>query len=113
MINYIEMIFIIVLIGLLSVEIIRLERRINHLFEQNARLAANQIEIDKKVDGIDMSTGIDIHALRKEFDEFKTDYGEAAIEQMRQAARSEKAWADGVNSIMSYGARFQGGGKQT
>ena len=111
MFDYIEMICIIVLIGLISIELARLEKRINLLFEQNARLAANQIEIDKKIDAVDESTGTDIYQLREELRDFKTDYGEAAIEQMREAARSEKAWADGVNSIMSYGARFQGGGK--
>ena len=111
MFDYIEMICIIVIIGLIAIELTRLESRINLLFEQNARLAANQIELEKKIDAIDESTGADIYKLRQEFTEFKTDYGEAAIEQMREAARSEKAWADGVNSIMSYGARFQGGGK--
>ena len=113
MFDYIEMICIIVLIGLIGIELARLEKRINLLFEQNARLAANQIELEKKMDAIDESTGADIFKLRQEFTDFKTDYGEAAIEQMRQAARSEKAWADGVNSIMSYGARFQGGGNTT
>lgn len=107
------MICIIILIGLLGIEITRLEKRINLAFDQTARLAASLIEIDKKLDSIDESTGADIYQLRKEFDEFKTDYGEAAIEQLRQAARSEKAWADGVSNIMSYGARYQGGGKQT
>lgn len=111
MFDYIEMICIIVLICVLSFELNRLEKRISLLFEQNARLAANQIELEKKMDAIDESTGADIFKLRQEFTDFKTDYGEAAIEQMREAARSEKAWADGVNSIMSYGARFQGGGK--
>ena len=88
-----------------------LYNRQNRAFDQLARLAAGLIENDKKIDAIDESTGADIFKLRQEFTEFKTDYGEAAIEQMREAARSEKAWADGVNSIMSYGARFQGGGK--
>lgn len=111
MFDYIEAICIVVLICVLSFELNRLEKRINLLFEQNARLAANQIELEKKMDAIDESTGADIFKLRQEFTDFKTDYGEAAIEQMREAARSEKAWADGVNSIMSYGARFQGGGK--
>ena len=84
--------------------------RQNKAFDQIARTVAGLIENDKKIDAVDQSTGADIYQLRKDFEQFKTDYGEAAIEQMREAARSEKAWADGVNSIMSYGARFQGGG---
>lgn len=113
MFDYIQMIAIIVLLGLMGIELTRLERRINLAFDQNARLAASLIELEKKIDTIDESTGADIFKLRQEFNEFKTDYGEAAVEQLRQAAKSEKAWADGVNSIMSYGARYQGGGKQT
>ena len=85
--------------------------RQNRAFDQIAKTVAALIENDKKIDKVDQATGADIYKLRKEFEEFKEDYGEAAIEQMREAARSEKAWADGVNSIMSYGARFQGGGK--
>lgn len=96
-----------ILIGLYA----HLYIRQNKAFDQIAKVVAGLIENDKKIDAIDESTGADIFKLRQEFTEFKTDYGEAAIEQMREAARSEKAWADGVNSIMSYGARFQGGGK--
>ena len=87
-----------------------LYERQNKAFDQIARTVASLIENDKKIDAVDQSTGADIYQLRKDFEQFKTDYGEAAIEQMREAARSEKAWADGVNSIMSYGARYQGGG---
>lgn len=111
LLEYIEMVATIVYIGLTAYALIRLNTRQNLAFEQIARLAANFIELEKKIDAIDESTGADIYKLKQEFEEFKTDYGEAAIEQMRQAAKSEKAWADGVNSIMSYGARFQGGGK--
>jgi len=113
MFDTIQMAAAIVLLGLMGVEIARLEKKIIHLFEQNARLAANQIEIEKKIDAVDESTGADIYQLRTEFHEFKTDYGEAAIDEMRQAAKREKAWADGISSIMSYGARYQGGGNTT
>lgn len=85
--------------------------RQNRAFDQIAKVVTSLIENDRKIDAIDESTGADIFKLRQELSEFKEDFGEAAIEQMREAARSEKAWADGVNSIMSYGARFQGGGK--
>ncbi len=102
----IEAVVICVLIGLNAY----LYDRQNKAFDQIARTVAGLIENDKKIDAVDQSTGADIYQLRKDFEQFKTDYGEAAIEQMREAARSEKAWADGVNSIMSYGARFQGGG---
>ena len=113
MIDNILMVITVVLISLYVYESARLEKRINHLFEQTTRLAANQIEIDKKIDAVDESTGTDIYQLREELRDFKTDYGEAAIDEMRQAAKREKAWADGLTSIMSYGARYQGGGNST
>lgn len=113
MFDIISMAIAAILIGLYVYESIRLEKRINLAFDQNARLAANQIELEKKIDAIDESTGADIFKLRQEFDEFKTDYGEAAVDEMRQAAKREKAWADGITSIMSYGARYQGGGNST
>ena len=93
------MICIIVLIGLISIGLARLEKRINLLFEQNARLAANQIELEKKMDAIDESTGADIFKLRQEFTDFKTDYGEAAIEQMREAQDQRKLGQMGSTAL--------------
>ena len=72
-----------------------------------ARLASEFVKLDTKVDTIDKNTGTDVFRLRKEFEEFKRDYGDAAIEEMRQNAKREKAWAEGIDSIMSYGARYQ------
>ena len=103
---------IMALIAILTGLFIWLYIRQDKCFGQMARLAANFIELEKKIDAIDESTGADIFSLRKDFIDFKTDYGEAAIEEMRQAARREKAWADGVNSIMSYGAELQERGKK-
>ena len=98
------------LIGLYVYETVRLEKRVNHAFDQNAKMVALLIELEKKIDSIDQSTGADVHQLRTEFNMFKADYGDAAIEEMRQAAKREKAWADGISEIMSYGARYQGRG---
>ena len=103
-------IIVMALIAILNGLFIWLYIRQNKCFNQLARLAANFIELEKKIDSIDESTGADIFRVQKDLEAFKADFGDAAIEEMRQAARSEKAWADGVNSIMSYGARFQGGG---
>lgn len=84
--------------------------RQNKAFDQIAKVVAELIENDKKIDAVDESTGADIYQLRTEFNMFKADYGDAAIEEMRQAAKREKAWADGISEIMSYGARYQGRG---
>ena len=85
-------------------------RKVEWLRGKLTKLALKLVDLEQVIDRVDKSTGSAIYALNKDFTQFKTDYGEAAIEEMRQAARSEKAWADGVNNIMSYGARFQGGG---
>ena len=42
---------------------------------------------------------------------FKDDYGDAAIEEMRESARREKAWADGIDNIMSFGPNVYGSGR--
>jgi len=87
--------------------------RVNLLTTQLSNLTIRFIELDKKIDNIDESTGADIFRLKADLDKFKAEYGDAAIEEMRQAANREKAWADGINEIMSYGARFQGRGDST
>ena len=66
--------------------------------------------LEERVDQVDDSTGLAIHELGLKIETFNTLYGEAATEEKRQAARAEKAWADGVNSIMSYGTQLHGRG---
>ena len=104
------MIYDITMLGLgvaLCLICIYLGVRQKKLIRQMGNLALELVKLDTKVDSIDKATGADVFKLRRELEEFKTDYGEAAIEEMRQSAKREKAWADGVNSIMSYGARYQ------
>ena len=107
--DIVSLAIIAILIGI----VIYLYFRQNKAFDQISKLVIELVKNDKKIEAIEQSTGSDIFLLRKEFEKFKTDYGEAAIEEMRQAARSEKAWADGVNSIMGYGAALQERGKRT
>lgn len=77
--------------------IIKLENRVN-------TLAMRIADLDTRVNDIDDSTGIAIHELDLKIETFNKLYGEAVIEEKREAARAEKAWADGVNNIMSFGA---------
>ena len=92
-------------------------RKMNHALDKLATAALKISELKSFVNQIDDSNGQSLHLMGKrlqeledKFKEFKTDYGEAALEEMREAAKAEKAWADGVTGIMSYGARFQGRG---
>lgn len=88
-------------------------KKLMKAFNLITKLTVELINKDKKIDNIDQSTGADIFKLRKEFDAFKSEYGDAAIEEMREHAKREKAWAEGIDSIMSYGAALQGRGDST
>ena len=87
-------------------------------------LALKLNETNDMIQRMDDANGIALHEIRKivkdtetklheqglEFETFKNLYGEAAVEELRQAAKAEKAWAEGLNGIMSYGAALQGRG---
>lgn len=87
--------------------------RENELIGRLSKLALTVAKLEETMKAVDESTGRDVYLLRKEFETFKDDYGDAAVEEMRQHAKREKAWADGIDSIMSYGARYQGRGDST
>lgn len=97
---------IIILCGLDIYLFLRMRKTNQHI----ANLALVVARAKEDIDRVDKSTGSDIYRLRKEFETFKEDYGDAAIEEMRESARREKAWADGIDNIMSYGASVYGSG---
>ncbi len=86
------------------------ERRINKLEELGAKLAVKCKDLTEEIQRVDESNGVSLNMLGKELKDFRRDYGEAAIEEMRENARREKAWADGINNIMAYGAGLHGRG---
>ena len=67
------------------------------------RLAKKLADTKEDIANVDQSTGVEIHRLEQTLKSFREEYGDAAIDAQREAARAEKAWADGVNAIMSYG----------
>ena len=69
-------------------------------------------ELEDLVTRVEEKTGQTIYRLDTKFKQFEQEFGDAAIEEKREAARAEKAWADGLNSIMSYGANLHGGGNK-
>lgn len=97
----------------LAVPVALLWKKADNQQGQIINLALKVRELEDTVTRVDESTGTALHELGLEFETFKTLYGEAAIEEKREAAKAEKAWADGINSIMSYGARFQDRGDTT
>ena len=76
-------------------------------------VAMKVTDLEDRVDQVDDSTGIAIHELGLKIETFNKLYGEAVIEETREAARAEKAWADGVNNIMSFGTALHGRGDST
>lgn len=87
-----------------------LDRKQIHMQHRVANMAMKVAELEQMIDRVDKTVGKDIYDLRQQVREFTTNYGEAAIEAERETARAEKAWADGLNNIMSFGASFQGRG---
>lgn len=87
-----------------------MKKRVDMLRDRMGTLALKVSDIDHRIERVDESMGVEVSKLSRKFEKFEADYGEAAIEEKREAARAEKAWADGVNSIMSYGSRLQGRG---
>lgn len=98
--------FLVVMIWYLTRKQDRLERR-------QASMALWAKNMDDSLTRVDESTGKAIHDMQGELKSFIDQYGEAAIEEKREAAKAEKAWADGLNNIMSYGASLHGRGDRT
>lgn len=95
------------MIAALAVPVALLWKKADDQQGQIINLALKVKELEDTVNRVDESTGMSLHELGLQFETFKNLYGDAAIEEKREAAKAEKAWADGINSIMSYGARFQ------
>ena len=79
----------------------------NKFIDMITKLALKVAELEDTIHHIDESTGVELHQLRDELRRYQQLYGEAAVEAERETARAQKAWADGINGIMSYGANFQ------
>lgn len=101
--DIITMVLIVGLVALLCVCIVKQEKNNKHII----KLALKVAELEETVRRVDESTGIEINRLGKELRDFRESYGDAAVEELRQRAKKEKAFAEGLDSIMSYGAQYQ------
>lgn len=79
-----------------------LKRKGDKLSEMITRTNVKIFELEDSIKRVDEATGTDVYRLSEEFRQFKEEYGEAAIEEKRQAAKAEKAWAEGVQNIINY-----------
>lgn len=97
-----------------------LTRKFSEVLDRLSFLALSVKEAEDLANRVDESTGAMLHTfqgnindLHKQFEEFKTDYGDAAVEEMKESARAQKAFADGLNDVMSFGANLYGRGDST
>jgi len=79
----------------------------NHII----KLAMKVAELEDTIRRVDESTGAELNRIGRELKDYQSLYGEAAVEEIRESARAQKAWADGVNSIMNFGAQYQSKGE--
>ena len=75
------------------------------------KLAMKVAELEDTIRRVDESTGAELNRIGRELKDYQSLYGEAAVEEIRESARAQKAWADGVNSIMNFGAQYQSKGE--
>lgn len=99
-----------ILIGGLIGANVYMFRKLRRMTDRMAHLALKVKDNHDFVDRVDKSTGKALNDLRREMDEFKDLYGEATAEEIRESAKAQKAWADGLNSIVQFGASHYGGG---
>ena len=90
---------------------ILLVRKIPKTEDHIIKLAMKVAELEDAIRRVDESTGMELNRIGRELKDYQSLYGEAAVEEMRESARAQKAWADGVNSIMNFGAQYQSKGE--
>lgn len=102
-----------VLICILFVCVAELFRQYNKLMDCVTNMALRVHEVEDLANRVDESTGAILHNFQKEFNDFREAYGDAAIDEMKESAKAQKAWAEGLNNIMSFGADLHGRGDST
>lgn len=102
-------IFSVCIVALAVIEVLQI-RRLDKVVSRLSKMALKVHEIEKTVNSIDQSTGKSIFMLQTELRTFKEEFGDAAIEEMKKTAEAQKAFADGLNNIMEFGADLYGRG---
>ncbi len=115
----IDILFCVLVIGLFAY-VVTLTRKYSKVLDRLSFLALSVKEAEDLANRVDESTGAMLHTfqgnindLHKQFEKFKAEYGDAAVEEMKESARAQKAFADGLNGVMSFGANLYGRGDST
>jgi hypothetical protein len=108
------------LVVMLGGYVVNLTMKYNKVLDRLSFLALRVKEVEDLTNRVDESTGASLRIfqgslndLHKQFAAFKTEYGDAAVEEMKESAKAQKAWSDGLNNIMSFGADLYGRGDST
>lgn len=108
----IDAVLLVLTIGLV-VAVAVLARKYDKILRCLTNISLKVKEVEDLANRVDESTGVELHKLQQAFAEYRTEYGDAEIDEMKQAAKAQKAWADGLNNIMSFGADHYGRGDST
>ena len=113
---FIDILLCVLVIGLIAC-VVTMTRKYSKVLDRLSFLALSVKEAEDLANRVDESTGAMLHTfqgnlndLHKQFAEFKMEYGDAAIEEMKESAKAQKAFADGLNNMMSFGADLYGRG---
>lgn len=116
MIDIVLLVLVIGLIAAVAVLAHKYDKILNCLTNVSLRVH----EAEDLANRVDESTGAELHRvlaelhkLQEAFAKYREEFGDAEIEEMKQAAEAQKAWADGLNNIMSFGADHYGRGDST
>lgn len=96
------LVILVLMTGAVIVGFTILTNKIDRIENQNVNLAQRLADAYEEISRVDESCGVEMHRVETKLDEFLQDHGEAMVEELRQAAKAEKAWTEGVNSILSY-----------
>lgn len=86
-----------------------LAHKYDKLLSRLANVSLRVHEVEDLANRVDESTGVELHRVLTElhklqdaFAKYREEFGDAEIEEMKQAAEAQKAWANGLNNIMSF-----------
>lgn len=119
MIDIVLFVLLVLVFGLIAAVAV-LVHKYDRILNCLTRVSLRVHEVEDLANRVDESTGIELHRVQTElhklqeaFAKYREEYGDAEIEEMKESARAQKAFADGLNNIMSFEADHYGRGDST
>lgn len=82
------------------------EKRIEQISDMAVGLSRELVSLESEYRAQVRDLKKELEELQKVFDNKLSELMDAQSEREREEARSEAAWADGLNSIVNYGANY-------